>query len=478
MYEKMSVSEISRMIRNREVKPSEICADFLSRIDKQESEINAFINIDGEAVMQRAKDLDGQDDGRTVLFGIPVAVKDNICTRDLPTTCGSKMLENFRPPYDATVISRLREQGAIIIGKTNMDEFAMGGSTETSFFGATRNSHDLTRTPGGTSGGSAAAVAAGMSPCSLGSDTGGSIRQPAGFCGLVGYKPSYGAVSRNGLVSYAGSFDQIGPITRTVSDAALLAAAISGYDATDAVSNPNYSPDFSDIIEGRAISLKGRRIGILKECLADGINDDVRAAVMSAADIYKSLGAELVDISVPAIEHSLPVYYIIALAEASSNLAKFDGVQFGYRAANCSDTDSLYINSRTEGFGAEVKKRIILGTYILSADNYEAYYKKARAGQAMLREQFKAVFEKCDVILAPITPGTAYKLGEKEQDPVKLYLNDICTVPANIAGLPAISVPCAKDASGLPIGVQLLGSRFEDAQLLAFAHALEHEISG
>ena len=482
MYEKMSVSALSRMIRGREAKPSEICAGFLARAGKLGPEINAFINIDGDAVMRRAKELDGRLDkpggaggGIPALFGIPVALKDNICTLDLPTTCGSKMLENFRSPYEATIISRLRDCGAVILGKTNMDEFAMGSSTETSFFGAVRNPHDLTRTPGGTSGGSAAAVASGMAPCSLGSDTGGSIRQPAAFCGLVGYKPTYGAVSRYGLIPYAGSFDQAGPITRTVADAALLAAAIAGYDPMDATSEPGYAPDFSDIIEDRAFSLKGRKIGILKECFADGLSDEIRAAVMSAAETYKKLGAEIVDISIPAIEHSLPVYYIIALAEASSSLARFDGVKFGYRSADCNDSDSLYINSRTECFGAEVKKRIILGTYILTADNYEAYYKKARIVQVMLREQFKSAFETCDAILSPVTPGAAPKIGEKEKNPAKLYLNDICTVPANIAGLPAVSVPFGKDGGGLPIGVQLMGRRFDDARLLAFARALERE---
>ena len=479
MYEKISVSALSRMIRNKEVKPSEVCADFLSRIDRFEPEINAFINIDRTAVIRCAKELDEKEpDG--ILFGVPIAVKDNICMQGLPTTCGSKMLENFRPPYDATVISRLQKQGAVILGKTNMDEFAMGASTETSFFGATRNPCDPTRTPGGTSGGTAAAVASAMSPCGLGSDTGGSVRQPASFCGVVGYKPTYGAVSRYGLIPYAGSFDHIGSMTRTVTDAALLMAAIAGHDPMDATSNPRFIPDFS-VIQIEKFDVRGKRIGILKECFADGISDDIRAAITNAAETYKKMGAEPVDISIPAIERSLSAYYIIALAEASSNLARFDGVRFGYRSADCGDNgggdiEALYVNSRTEGFGTEVKKRIILGTYMLKAGNYDAYYKRARISQIMLCEQFKAAFEKCDIMLAPVTPRSAYKIGEKESDSARLYLNDVCTVPANIAGLPAISVPCAKDADGLPIGVQLLGRKFDDARLLAFARAFEREL--
>jgi len=474
MFENITVVELSRMIRKKDVKPSEVCADFLARANKTEPKINAFITHTPDNVIQRAKELDEEiiTPETSPVFGLPIAVKDNICTIDMPTTCASKMLENFRPTYDATVVSRLKEQGAVIMGKTNMDEFAMGASGETSAYGRVYNPHDLTRSPGGSSCGSAAAVAAGSVPFSLGSDTGGSIRQPASFCGLVGYKPSYGAVSRYGLLAYANSFDQIGSICRTVSDVALLTTAIAGHDTHDSTSNPAFVADFSSIEE---FNVKGKKIGILKECFANGIDDEVYAAVMSVKKTYESLGAEIIEISIPSIENSLPAYYTIALAEASSGLSKLDGIRFGYRTSNYTDMDSLYINSRTEGFGDEVKKRIIIGTYLLSAGNYEVYYKKSRIIQSMIRDDFSNAFKECDILLTPVTPKTAYPFGQKETDPAALYLGDICTVPVNMAGLPAISIPCGKDSENLPIGVQLIGNKFKDADLLGFACAFERE---
>jgi aspartyl-tRNA(Asn)/glutamyl-tRNA(Gln) amidotransferase subunit A len=353
-----------------------------------------------------------------------------------------------------------------------MDEFAMGAESDTSFSGPVRNPHNEHYSPGGSSGGSAAAVAASSAPLSLGSDTGGSVRQPAACCGLVGYKPSYGAVSRYGLIAYAGSFDQIGPICKNVTDAALLMAAIAGHDALDAMSHPQAVFDFASI---NNFCVKGKKIGILRECFTEGISGEVREAVMSAVKAFESLGAETADVTVPNIEHSLPAYYAMALAEASSGLSKLDGIRFGHRVASCPDIDSLYVNSRTEGFGEEVKKRIIIGTYLLSAGNYEIYYKKARIIRAMLRDGFAAAFSQFDILLAPVMPKAAHALGQRETDPAALYLSDICTVPVNLAGLPAISVPCGKGAGALPIGVQLIGRWLGDADLLGFARAYEQE---
>lgn len=490
-YIYMSASELSRLIHQKEVKPSEICAAFLSRIEALESKVNAFITLDKESVMRRGKELDDipVTPETSAVFGLPIAVKDNICTFDMPATCASKMLADFKPPYDATVVSNLREQGAVIMGKTNMDEFAMGSSCENSYFGASHNPHDLTRMTGGTSGGSAAAVAAGMTPLSLGSDTGGSIRQPASYCGAVGYKPTYGIVSRYGLLAYAGSFDTIGTITRTVSDAALLAHSIAGHDTMDATSVPKTILDYSNLSNILSnieqFDVKGKKIGVPKEYFhgnignITGLNEDIRTAVMSAAETYKFMGAELIDISLPLTEYCLPVYHIIAAAEASSNLAKYDGLRYGYRAKDFDgkDIESLYVNSRTEGFGTEVKKRIIAGTYVLSAGNYDIYYKKARIVQSMIRQEFKSAFEKCDIILTPVTPNIAFKIGEKRvtTESYESYLTDIYTVPVNLAGLPAVSVPCGKDGNNMPVGVQLIGKRFDDGNLFGFARAFERE---
>ncbi|MCL2568683.1 MAG: Asp-tRNA(Asn)/Glu-tRNA(Gln) amidotransferase subunit GatA [Oscillospiraceae bacterium] len=474
MFERMSATELARLIHQKEAKPSEICKAFLARAKELEPKINAFTALETEAVLAQAEVLDAVTitEDTPVLFGLPFAVKDNICTADMPTTCASKMLRNFCPPYDATAVARLREQGALLVGKTNMDEFAMGPNSESSIFGRTYNPHDLRCSPGGSSGGSAAAVAAGMVPLSLGTDMGGSIRKPASFCGLVGYKPSYGAVSRHGLITASGSFDQIGPICRTVSDVALLTAAIAGYDALDSMSNPQFVSDFSGL---ETFYVKGKTVGIVKELFGEGVSDDVRAAILATAKVYESLGARVVEISIPELAYSLPVYHTIAMAEASSNLAKLDGVRFGHRSESASDVDSLYINSRTEGFGDEVKRRILIGTYLLSAGNYELYYKKARVLWGMLREAFQTAFETCDFLLTPAAPKTAPVYGQKETDPAVLYVNSICTSSMNIAGLPALSVPCGIDSEGLPIGAQLVGRRFADADLLGLARVFERE---
>jgi len=460
-------SELSRLVRQKETKPSELCADIFSRCDEVEPKINAFISLEREAAMRRAKELDETPitPETPKLFGIPIAVNDNICTRDMPTTCASKMLKDFRPPFSATVVSRLGQQGAVFIGKTNMDEFAMGSSGEISIFGATRNPHDVGYLPGGASSGSAAATAAGSAVLALGSDTGGDVRLPAAFCGTVGYKPTYGAVSRYGLISHAGSFDQIGILSRTVSGAALLASAIAGHDPMDATSNPGFLPDFSGVQE---FSVKNKRIGVIKECF-DGLTDDMRKGVGEAKEVCESLGAIVEDVSLPIVGHCLPIYYIIALAEASSELAKYDGVRFGHRSDKSSDIDNLYINSRTEGFGAEVKRRVWLGTYLLSEGNIDAYYKRARIAGAMLREQFRDCFAKYDLLLTPVSPTTAFRVDDKPTD-----LNKF-TAPANIAGLPAVSLPCSKDRGGMPINVQLIGKWFEDAALLGFARAFERD---
>ena len=465
-----TVTELSSMIRHKELKPSEVCAAFLDRSKELNTKMNAFITLDADAAMNRALELDKEPitPNTPAMFGIPVALKDNICTEGTPTTAASKMMENYYSPFEAATVTLLKEQGAVIMGKTNMDEFAMGSSSETSFFGPVKNPHDLDRVPGGSSGGSAAAVASGMSAVALGSDTGGSIRLPAAFCGVVGYKPTYGAVSRFGLFGYASAFDQIGPIARSVSDAALLADVICGHDPRDAVTNPLFVPDFSGI---DAFSVKGKKIGVPVECF-EGVDDDVSRELNSAIALYKSLGAEVEEFSMPMLKNSLPIYYIIALTEGSANLARFDGVRFGHRSDNYDDVDSLYTNSRTEGFGDEVKRRIWLGTYLLSAGNVEIYYNKAQIARAMLRDQFNEAFAKYDAMFTPVAPTPAFRFGETQVGPA-MYTTDICTVPVNLAGLPAITIPCVKDK--LPIGFQLIGRRFEDADLLGFARAFERE---
>ncbi|MCL2357244.1 MAG: aspartyl/glutamyl-tRNA amidotransferase subunit A [Defluviitaleaceae bacterium] len=464
--------ELCGLIRGKELKPSEVCESFLSRCDENPG---AYLHLDKDAVLSQAKELDNAaiTSETPALFGLPVAIKDNICTKGVPTTCASKMLENFVPPYDATVVSRLKDSGAIILGKTNMDEFAMGCVERTMNAGGA--SHDPARAPGfeGTCGsrdvspvlGGAAAVAATSAPVAVGSDTGGAIRLPAAQCGVVGYRPTYGAVSRYGLMAYAGSFDQIGLIAGNVSDAALLASVIAGHDSRDSKSVPGVALNFSQI---ENFDMRGKKIGMLSQCF-NGVDADVAQAVGDAAKVYESLGATVEEVSVPLVEHCLPVFYIIALGEASSNLSRYDGVGYGYRTANAGSLDELYVNSRTEGFGATVKQRLWLGTYLLSAGNYEKYFEKALVARAMLAAQFKAAFEKYDFLLSPVSPKAAHGHDESP-GATDVAKQERCTVPASLAGLPAVSIPCGTNKS---VGVQLIANRFNDADLLGAARVLE-----
>lgn len=450
----------------------EISTAFLERIEAVEDRVGAYITITKEEALARAAELDKQlaaGEELGALAGVPVAVKDNICTKGLPTTCASKMLHNFVPPYNATVAEKLHQAGAVVTGKTNMDEFAMGSSCENSYFQKTHNPRDLERVPGGSSGGSAAAVAAGEAPLSLGSDTGGSIRQPAALCGVVGLKPTYGAVSRYGLVAFASSLDQIGPFARTVDDAALLFDVIKGRDAHDATSSRREQPLVEGTLTG---AVKGLRVGIPQEYFGEGVDDAVKAKVMDTAKALEKTGAVLTTVSLPATEYALPTYYILACAEASSNLARFDGVKYGFRAEQYDDLLSLYENSRSEGFGDEVKRRIMLGTFVLSSGYYDAYYHKAKLTQNLIRSEYAKAFEDCDVILTPTSPVTAFKLGERTADPLQMYAADICTVPVNIAGLPAVSLPCG-ELNGLPVGLQLIGRKFDEQTILNAAKAVE-----
>ena len=465
-----SAAELAALLEKKEVSALEVADAALARIEAVDGDVEAFLSVNGDAMRARAREIDerrvrGEALGR--LAGIPVAVKDNICTKGIATTCASKMLENFVPPYNATVVDKLNDADALIAGKVNMDEFAMGGSCENSAFKATKNPWDLTRVPGGSSGGSAAAVAACEVPLSLGSDTGGSIRCPAGLCGIVGLKPTYGAVSRFGLVAFASSLDQIGPFARTVDDAALLFDVIRGRDAAhDATSkeSPFTMP---------GAEVKGLRIGVPKEYFGEGVTEEVRAAVLRAVDELKALGAEIVEISLPSTGYALSAYYIISSAEASSNLARYDGVKYGYSGRRDGTLSDLYLTTRSEGFGREVKRRIMLGTYVLSSGYYDAYYKRAKMLQKRISAEFAAAFEQCDVIATPTTPSTAFRLGEKLSDPLAMYASDICTVTANIAGLPGVSVPCGFGADGLPIGMQLLGPHFSESRLLTVAKCYE-----
>ncbi len=421
--------------------------------------------------MQRAAEIDADPDkGRRPLAGVPIAIKDNICVRGMQTSCGSRILGPYQPPYNATAVDRLLQAGAIVIGKTNCDEFAMGSSNENSAFGPVKNPWDTSRVPGGSSGGSAAAVAAGIVPAALGSDTGGSVRQPASLCGVIGLKPTYGRVSRYGLVAFGSSLDQIGVFARNASDAAVVLQTIAGRDSHDATTADVPVPDYAAEM---ASAMKGTRIGVSQALLGEGLDDEVRAAIEKAIDAYKGLGAEIVDIDLPHAKYAIAVYYIIATAEASSNLARYDGVRYGFRAEEAPALRDMYRRTRDEGFGAEVKRRVMLGTYVLSAGYYDAYYLKAQKVRMLLRQDFAKAFEKCDVILTPTSPTPAFKFGEKVDDPLAMYLNDIYTVTANLAGVPGVSVPCGLSSEGLPLGMQLLGPNWSEATLLRLTHAYQ-----
>jgi len=470
MHQK-TVVELAAMLTAGECSSEELTRTYLDRIDSHK-ELNAFVTVNADTALAQARAADEQikQGNAGPLTGIPYAHKDIFCTEGELTTCGSKMLANFRSPYDATVTRKLHDAGMIMLGKTNMDEFAMGSSNETSHFGAVSNPWDTTRVPGGSSGGSAAAVAARLAPIATGTDTGGSIRQPAAFCGITGIKPSYGRVSRYGMIAFASSLDQGGPMARTAADAALMLQAMSGFDASDSTSVEEAVPDFS---AGLDHSLKGLRIGIPEEFFSEGLNSEVGSAVQQALDVYKSQGAELVDISLPNSSLSVPCYYVLAPAEASSNLSRFDGVRYGHRASDYRDLVEMYEKTRAEGFGDEVKRRIMIGTYALSAGYYDAYYLKAQQLRRMIAEDFNQAFEKCDVIMGPTTPSTAFAKGDKSDDPVAMYLNDIYTISVNLAGLPGMSIPAGIDGNGLPIGLQLIGKYFDEAKLLNVAHQFQ-----
>lgn len=477
LYE-YTAEELSHLIREKKCSATEIAKSVYIRIGAVEDKVGAHVTVTEENALKRATEIDKKaaaGEELPVLAGIPVGVKDNICTKGVATTCSSKILHNFVPPYSATVIEKLKDAGAVFTGKMNMDEFAMGSSCETSYAKKTHNPRSLDRVPGGSSGGSAAAVAAGETPLALGSDTGGSIRQPASFCGVVGLKPTYGAVSRYGLVAFASSLDQIGPFGRSVKDAAMLFDAIKGHDAHDATSSERTQEPIADKLSG---SVKGLKIGIPAEYFGEGVDAAVKEKVMNAAKEYEKLGAQLVNLNLPSTKYALPAYYIIACAEASSNLARFDGVKYGYRAEKFENLIDMYERSRSEGFGEEVKRRIMLGTFVLSSGYYDAYYKRAKLTQNRIASEFGQAFESCDFILTPTSPVTAFKLGDRTDDPLKMYAADICTVPVNIAGLPAVSLPCGCDTDGLPVGCQLIGPKFGEQTILNAAYAYEQSSGG
>ena len=468
-----TIFEHAEALRKKEYSSVQLTQAYLEQIDKKDKTIGAYIIVTADRAIESAKAFDEgrcSDSEISPLAGIPCGIKDNMCTKGIKTTCASKMLGGYIPPYSAHVVEKLEKSGAVILGKLNMDEFAMGSTTENSAFKVCRNPLDTDRVPGGSSGGSAAAVAAREAVYTLGSDTGGSIRQPASFCGVVGMKPTYGSVSRYGLVAFASSLDQIGPITSTVLDNALVLNAIVGHDKRDATSVKRVYNDFTaDIKNG----VKGMKIGVPEEFFGEGISDDVRKAVLAAADTYRALGAELVSVSMPSIDYALSAYYVISSAEASSNLARFDGVRYGYRCDDYSNIDELYRKSRSEGFGSEVKKRIMLGTFALSSGYYDAYYKKALQVRSLVRKDFDEAFGKCDFIISPVAPTVAYKIGEKTGDSLQMYMGDAYSVPVNIAGIPALTLPCGIGEGGMPVGMQLIGPAFSEGLLYRAGFAFE-----
>ncbi len=469
----LTVHELKDKIKSNELSIIDITKAYVEKINEKEKDVQAFITtLTQEALEQASSIQKGIEEGSITgdYAGIPIGIKDNICTKGIKTTCASKMLENFVSPYDASVVEKLKQEHLINLGKLNMDEFAMGASTEYSYFKKTRNPRNLNTVPGGSSGGSAAAVAANMVPWALGSDTGGSIRQPASFCGVVGLKPTYGLVSRYGLVAFASSLDQIGPITKDVEDAAILLNIIAGHDEKDTTSVNIEKKDYTKALKN---SVKGLKIGIPKEYFGEGINKEVKEKLEQAIQKYKELGAEVEEFSLDIADYALATYYIIACAEASSNLGRFDGIRYGYRTQNYSNLKELFKNSRSEGFGAEVKRRIILGTYVLSSGYYDAYYKKAQQVRTLVKNEFKKAFAKYDVLLTPTSPTVAFEIGTKSNNPLEMYLADICTVSVNIAGLPAISIPCGVDSKNMPIGMQLIGNHFAEETILNAAYAFE-----
>ncbi|HWP57420.1 MAG TPA: Asp-tRNA(Asn)/Glu-tRNA(Gln) amidotransferase subunit GatA [Candidatus Acidoferrales bacterium] len=468
----LTIHELHDRLKRREVSARELAQSVFERIDQTEERLNCYITLCRESALAEAAAADLRFASReriNPLLGIPIAIKDIFLTAGVRTTCASRILANFIPPYDATAVMKLKEAGAVIVGKTNMDEFAMGSSTENSAFAVTRNPWNLERVPGGSSGGSAAAVAAGQCAAALGTDTGGSIRQPAAFCGIVGLKPTYGRVSRYGVIAFASSLDQVGPLTKDVRDCALLLQALAGHDPADSTSVRAAVPDYSAALDGDA---RGLRVGVPREYFVSGMEPDVEAAVRAACGALERLGMPVEEVSLPHTEYAVATYYLIATAEASSNLARYDGMRYGLRA-RAADLADTYIKSRATGFGPEVKRRIMLGTYALSAGYYDAYYLKAQKVRALIKNDFAEAFKRCDVIVTPTSPTTAFPVGAKIADPLQMYLSDIFTISANLAGLPAMSIPCGFDARGLPVGLQMIARHFDESTILRVAHAYE-----
>ena len=472
----LTVHELQEKIKNKELTIKEITEAYIDRINEKEKDVQAFVTELTDEAKKSAEEIQNKIESGEItgeFAGIPIGIKDNICTKGIKTTCSSRMLENFVSPYDATVMEKINNENMIDLGKLNMDEFAMGGSTEYSYFHPTRNPWNLNKVPGGSSGGSAAAVASNMVPWALGSDTGGSIREPASFCGVVGLKPTYGLVSRYGLVAFASSLDQIGPITKDVQDAAMLLNIIAGHDKKDTTSTDRPKVDYTKALKN---DVKGLKIGVPKEFFGEGINEEVKEQLQKAIETYKELGAEVEEFSLDIAQYALATYYIIACAEASSNLGRFDGIRYTYRTKEFKSLKEIYKKSRSEGFGPEVKRRIILGTYVLSSGYYDAYYKKAQQVRTLVMNEFNKGFEKYDVILTPTSPTVAFDIGSKSNNPLEMYLADICTVSINIAGLPGISIPCGVDKEGMPVGMQIIGNKFCEETILNAAYTFEQKI--
>ncbi len=469
----LTALELGAAIKKGEVSVKEAAQAALDSLSAQDKALNAFITVTGEQALDRAEKLqDGAKDAQSPLYGVPMAIKDNICTRGVKTSCASKILGDFAPPYDATVAGKLANAGAVSLGKLNMDEFAMGSTSETSFYGPVKNPWALDRVPGGSSGGAAAAVAAGIGWYAIGSDTGGSIRQPASYCGVTGMKPTYGTVSRYGLIAYASSLDQIGPLGRDAADCAAILDVLQGRDPKDGTS---LDGQYGTLLNGLTGDVRGLKIGLPVDCYGDGLDEEVKAAVLAVADVLKARGAEVVELPFPVMEYVVPAYYIIAAAEASSNLSRFDGVKYGWRAQEYEGLHDLYCKTRTQGFGSEVKQRILLGTFALSSGYYDAYYRKALQVKAVIKDAFDKAFQQCGLLLTPVAPTTAPKLGESLCDPLQMYLSDVYTVPVNLAGLPGLSMPCGFDSKGLPIGAQLIGPHFGEGTLLNAAHGFQSD---
>ncbi len=469
----LTAVELGKKIKNKEITVVEATTAYLDAMEERDKDINAFVSMDREGALKRAEEVQKKIDSGELtgpLAGVPVAIKDNMCINGMLTTCSSKILSNFKPTFTATAVEKLEAAGAVVVGKTNMDEFAMGSTTETSYYGETKNPWDLNRVPGGSSGGSAAAVAAEEIPYALGSDTGGSIRQPASFCGVTGIKPTYGRVSRYGLIAYGSSLDQIGPLAKDVTDCATILETICGKDDKDSTSVKEANDDFTAALVD---DVKGMKIGIPRDYLGEGLEPEVKDAILTAAKKLEEKGAIVEEFDLSLVEYAIPAYYIIASAEASSNLERFDGVKYGYRTEEYTDLHNMYKKTRSEGFGAEVKRRIMLGSFVLSSGYFDAYYMKALRTKALIKKAFDKAFEKYDVILGPVAPTTALKLGESLSDPIKMYLGDIYTVSVNLAGLPGISLPCGYDSNGLPIGLQLLGKHFDEKTIIRAAYAFE-----